>query len=127
MGVQLAEEDGAGIAQPGPDGGVVVGDEVGQDLGAGRRGDPGRVEEVLQPDGDAGQRAERPAGRPGLVGGGGGRPGRLEGGGDEGLHHRVEPLDPVDAGIDELPGRERAGGQQRPQLDDGQVGRIAHY
>jgi len=57
----------------------------------------------------------------------GGRPGPLEGGGHEGLHERVEPLDPVDTGVDELPGGERAGGQERQQLDEGEVGGIAHH
>ena len=68
----FAHHNGAGLFQPGQDGGVIVGDEVGVDLRAGGRRNAGGIENVLDADGYAvegaglGQRVEFALALPGV-------------------------------------------------------------
>ena len=98
----LAEQDRAGRAEAARDGRVLGRDAVGQDAGAGRRADTGRVKEILEADRDAVERPAVPSAADLLL-----RSLRL-GRGLLGRHCQVavelvvEPLDPGEIGVDQL-------------------------
>jgi hypothetical protein len=126
MGGQLAHDDGAGLAQFADDDGVGGGDVVDQDLGVAGGRQPGDVDDVLDPDRHAVQRAaDAPGGDLGL-GVAGHRHGGLAVHPDEGVEPVVQAFDAVEQRGHQLdrrqgPCRKRAGG-----LRCGEPVQVAH-
>ena len=110
---QLAEHDGAGAAQPCHADRVLGGDIVDQDLRMAGRRQAGDIDDVLDADRHAVQRAAPPSRRDLGFGGLGGRHRRLGIEPDEGMQPRVEPADPVEQRRHQLDRRQLAGGDRR--------------
>jgi hypothetical protein len=127
VGLELPEQNGAGRPEPGDDGRVLAGDEIGEEARAGGRPHPAGQEHVLVPDRDAVQRsavpsgAQRPIRRPG-------RPeGRLRGQRDEAVEAPVVARDAREVGARQLLGREPARAQEPAGLGEAQLGGVRRH
>ena len=106
--IQLAQQDGPGLAESGGHSAVLGGYEGVEDAGAGGGADAASVEEVFQSHGDAVERAAVAPGADvalGLPGGGQGLVGQQ---GDEGVQPRLGGSDTGQVGLDDFDGRDFA-------------------
>ena len=121
VGGELAEQHRTRIVEPGGRRGVSIGDPVDEDARVRGREDAPRVVDVLEPEGDAVQRAARRArgdlglGLPGLL------PRQIERARDEGARLAVVLLDALDQRLDQIDGRQLPRRDQAGQLGDREV------
>ena len=120
--IQLAQEDGPGGFQFGDDGGIPVGDVVGQDGGAAGGGDAPAVQLVFDGHGDAVERPAIVAGGQFPLGGLSGGLGLLPANGDVGMELAVHPVNALQVGVRSLDRGNFPGLQQDGQFGGGQKG-----
>ena len=106
MQIVLAEQDRARGVEPRGNGRVLGRHAVGEDTRTAGRSDPLRVDEILERDGDAVERATVPAGGDLPFGFTRLSPRHLRRHGDKRVQ-RAAPFDPVQAGLDEGDRRQR--------------------
>ncbi|MNE44665.1 hypothetical protein D3C80_1389030 [compost metagenome] len=121
MHVGLAQQDGPGIAQLLQGRRVLSWDEPGQRQCSGGAGQAGGVDVVLDHDGDAGKRLQRPSGTPRGIGGPGLGQCAIAVQGDEGIQLAAF-LGAVQAGADQLGAGQDAIAESGLRLGDGQIG-----
>jgi hypothetical protein len=103
---RLADEDGAGFAQPADRHRVLGRHLVGEDHRAHRRPEPLGEQQILDRERHTVERADRSARHQRRLGPAGAFPGLVRGHRDEGVHDRLERLDPPENGVDDLDGRD---------------------